>query len=150
MRTVDILDGAVPSANSVAATALLRLGTLAADDEMAQAGETLVRALAGVAREHPLACANTVAAVELTDGGVTEVVITGDRPDLLAATRARFEPTVVVAWGERSDDALWAGREDGYAFVCRHFVCRAPAATPSDLARRLDEEIPSAPTNAGR
>lgn len=150
VRTVDILDGAVPSANSVAATALLRLGALAADDEMADAGDTLVRTLAAVAREHPLACANTIAACELAGGGVTEVVITGERPDLLAATRARFEPTVVVAWGEPTDSASWAGRDDGYAFVCRRFVCRAPAATASDLDQRLDEELPSGRTTAGR
>ena len=94
-----------------------------------------------MATEHPLACANSVAACELSAGGITEVVITGARPDLLAVTRARFEPTVVLAWGEPTSSPLWAGRDDGYGYVCRRYVCLAPATSPDELARRLDDEL---------
>ena len=141
IRPLDILDGAVPAANGVAAAALLRLGALDADEELASAGESLLGALRPVATEHPLACANSVAACELSAGGITEVVITGDRPDLLAATRARFEPTVVLAWGEPTSSALWAGRDDGYGYVCRRHVCLVPATSPDELAQRLDDEL---------
>jgi uncharacterized protein len=141
IRPQDILDGAVPAANGVAATALLRLGALRADDELSDAGESLLAALVGVAAEHPLAFANSVAACELSGGGITEVVVTGDRPDLLEAARSRFEPTMVLAWGEPAPSALWAGRDDGRGYVCRRFVCRAPAATPDELVRRLDDEL---------
>jgi len=141
VRPLDILDGAVPAANGVAAAALLRLGALRADDALTAAGETLLRTLCQVAAEHPLACANSVAACELSGGGITEVVITGDRPDLLATARARFEPTMVVAWGEPTSSPLWAGRDDGYAYVCRRFVCKSPATSPDDLAQRLDDEL---------
>ena len=141
IRPVEILDGAVPAANGVAATALLRLGALGADDELTDAGESLLRALLGVAVEHPLAVANTVAACELSGGGITEVVITGDRPDLLGAARSRFEPTMVLAWGEPAPTPLWAGRDDGYGYVCRHFVCAAPATTPDELGQRLDDDL---------
>ena len=141
VRPLDILDGAVPAANGVAAAALLRLGALRGDDALTAAGETLLRTLCQVAAEHPLACANSVAACELSGGGITEVVITGDRPDLLATARARFEPTMVVAWGEPTSSPLWAGRDDGYAYVCRRFVCKSPATSPDDLAQRLDDEL---------
>ncbi len=141
VRPLDILDGAVPAANGVAAAALLRLGALRADDALTDAGASLLRTLARVASEYPLACANSVAASELSGGGVTEVVIPGDRPDLLATARARFEPTMVLAWGEPTSSPLWAGRDEGYAYVCRRFVCRSPATTPDDLARRLDDEL---------
>jgi uncharacterized protein YyaL (SSP411 family) len=141
IRPVEILDGAVPAANGVAATALLRLGALRADDELTDAGESLLRALLGVAVEHPLAVANTVAACELSGGGITEVVITGDRPDLLEAARSRFEPTMVLAWGEPAATPLWAGRDDGQGYVCRHFVCAAPATTEVELGQRLDDDL---------
>ncbi len=143
IRPMDILDGAVPAANGVAAAALLRLGALRGEDQLTEAGESLLRALLPVAAEHPLACANTVAACALAGGGITEVVIAGERPDLLDTVRARFEPTMVLAWGERTSSLLWAGRDDGYGYVCRRFVCQAPAATPTELGLRLDAELDS-------
>jgi uncharacterized protein len=146
IRPLEVFDGAVPAANGVAATALLRLGALRADDELTDAGESLLAALVGVAAEHPLAFANSVAASELSGGGISEVVVTGDRPDLLESARSRFEPTMVLAWGEPASSALWAGRdqehgEEGRGYVCRRFVCQAPAATPDELVRRLDDEL---------
>jgi hypothetical protein len=140
VRPMEVLDGAVPAANGVAAAALLRLGALRGDDALTDAGESLLTVLSRVAREHPLACANTVAACELAGGGITEIVVTGERPDLVAAARARFEPSMVLAWGERTASPLWAGRDDGLGYVCRHFVCQAPAASPSELGLRLDAE----------
>ncbi|HXQ90468.1 MAG TPA: thioredoxin domain-containing protein [Acidimicrobiales bacterium] len=140
IRPLEILDGAMPAANGVAATALLRLGALRGDDALVGAGESLLRALCPVAAEHPLACANTVAGCELAGGGVTEVVITGERPDLVSAMRARFEPTVVLAWGERTTAPLWSERADGFGYVCRRYVCQKPAADPVELAHRLDDE----------
>jgi len=140
VRPTEVLDGAVPAANSVAATALLRLGALSGDDHLTAAGEAMVDALAPLVRQHPLAAANTVAATGLVGGAITEVVVAGDRPDLVSAARTRYEPTVVLAWGERSASPLWAGRQDGLAYVCRHYTCRAPAASPEELADRLDEQ----------
>ncbi len=141
VRPLDILDGAVPAANGVAATALLRLGALRADDVLVDAAASLLRTLSRVAAEYPLACANSVAASELSGGGITEVVIPGDRPDLLSTVRARFEPTIVLAWGEPTSSPLWAGRDEGHAYVCRRFVCRSPATSPDELAQRLDDEL---------
>jgi hypothetical protein len=141
VRPMEVLDGAVPAANSVAATALLRLGSLRGDAELTAQGESLVGALATVASEHPLAAANTVAAYGLARGGTTEIVVTGVRPDLLETVRARFEPTSVVAWGEPDDSPVWAGRDEGRAYVCRHFTCRAPAASAADLEAGLDDEL---------
>jgi len=140
VRPVDVLDGAVPSANSVAAAALVRLGTLRGEDDLRRAGEAMVDALWGLAAEHPLAAAGTVAAAALAHGGTTEVVVAGERPDLLDALRGRFEPTAVVAWGEPTSSALWSGRAPGLAYVCRGYVCRAPATTAAELAARLDDE----------
>ncbi|MHB8328488.1 MAG: thioredoxin domain-containing protein, partial [Acidimicrobiales bacterium] len=141
VRPVEITDGATPSATSVAGAAMVRLGALRGDEAMGRAGESLLGALASVAREHALAVANVVAGAGLAGGGLTEVVVAGHRPDLLEVVRARYEPTAVVAWGERTGSALWEGREDGLAYVCRNYTCTAPCGTVEELAARLDAEV---------
>jgi hypothetical protein len=140
VRPMDLLDGATPSANSVAATAFLRLGALAGDPALTDAGQELLELLVPVAVEHPLALANVVAGCALASGGTTEVVVTGDRPDLVGAVRSRFEPTVVLAWGEPTGSPLWEGRAEGAGYVCRRFVCQTPASTAEQLLARLDAE----------
>jgi uncharacterized protein YyaL (SSP411 family) len=75
--------------------------------------------------------------VDLVARGTTEIVVAGDRPDLLAVTRAGFRPGAVVAWGERYDSPLWEGREDGRAYVCEGYACRLPVATVDELLGQL-------------
>jgi len=140
VRPMDVLDDATPSANAVAAGALMRLAALTGAADLHAAGESLLDALAPLAAEHPLALATTVAACALGDGGLTEVVVTGERPDLLEVVRARYEPTAVVAWGAPTASPLWEGRHPGLAYVCRRFTCQAPAATAEELEARLEAE----------
>ena len=100
-----------PSANAVAAAALLRLGALTGDEELTDAGESLLGALRRGRRRASAGLSPTPwPRCRLAGGGITEVVVTGDRPDLLAAARARYEPTVVLAWGEPHASPLWDGR----------------------------------------
>jgi uncharacterized protein YyaL (SSP411 family) len=141
VRPTELLDGATPSASAVAAGALMRLGALTGSDQLATVGETLLATLVPVAAAHPLAVAHAIAACGLAGGGITEVVVAGDRPDLVRAVRGRFEPTVVLAWGQRNTSPLWEGRQDGFAYVCRHYACQQPAATPETLQAHLDGEL---------
>ncbi|HXY26993.1 MAG TPA: hypothetical protein VEH82_01775, partial [Acidimicrobiales bacterium] len=73
--------------------------------------------------------------------GRTEIVVTGDRPDLLSAVRARWLPAAVVAWGEPDGGPLFAGRpaDPPLAYVCRSRSCRLPAGDPATLAVQLVE-----------
>ena len=72
--------------------------------------------------------------------GGSEIVVTGERPDLLAEVRRRWLPAAVVAWGEPDDGPLFAGRpvEPGLAYVCRARACRVPAADAETLAGQLE------------
>jgi hypothetical protein len=139
VRAKELLDGAVPSANAVAAGALLRLASLTGDERFTRSGERIVELAGPVLAEHPVALADMVAAAAMRGGG-TEVVVTGDRPDLLEVVRRRWRPTTVLAWGERRPTPLWEGRDDGLAYVCSGYVCAAPAADPATLASQLDGE----------
>jgi uncharacterized protein YyaL (SSP411 family) len=136
-RPKDLMDNATPGANGLAAVGLLRLAALTGDDRYRERGEAVVRLLGAMAVQHPTAFGHVLAAVELVVRGATEVVVAGDRPDLLAAARARFLPNAVLAWGERWDSPLWEGRDDGRAYVCRRYACRLPATDVATLESQL-------------
>jgi len=78
-----------------------------------------------------------VAALPMLNGR-QEIVVTGERPDLLAEVRRRWLPDSVVAWGESDGSPLFADRPDGSAFVCRGFTCAAPAGDVATLAAQLE------------
>jgi uncharacterized protein YyaL (SSP411 family) len=137
-RQKDLLDNATPSASSLAAVGLLRLGARTGEHRYTSAAEDVLRLLGPVAAEHPTALANLLAAADLAVGGIDEIVVTGDRPDLLEVLWRRWRPRAVLVWGQRDDSPLWEGRpDDGRAYVCRGAVCDAPVTTPVELARVL-------------
>jgi uncharacterized protein len=136
-RDKDLQDNATPSANSLAAVALLRLAALTGEDRYRERAEAIIRLLGRIAVEHPLAFAHLLAAVDLLTGGITEVVVAHDRPDLVRAVQERFLPNVVVAWGEGYDSPLWQGRDEPAAYVCERYTCKLPARTVEELVEQL-------------
>ncbi|HSP05429.1 MAG TPA: hypothetical protein VLR27_18135, partial [Acidimicrobiales bacterium] len=85
----------------------------------------------------PSAFGVLLGAIDLHHTGTTEIVVAGDRPDLLDAVRPRWMPNAVLAWGERYESPLWTGRDDGRAYVCRDYTCQLPAGTPEELTAQL-------------
>jgi uncharacterized protein len=137
VRQKDSYDGATPSANGVAAVALLRLGALTGEARYTGAAEAILAWLAPSIAAHPQAFTFALAAVDLVARGIDEVAVVGDRRDLVAAVQARHRPNVVLAWGERYDSPLWEGRQDGLAYVCRDFACQAPVGEVDALVAQL-------------
>jgi uncharacterized protein YyaL (SSP411 family) len=136
-RPKDLMDNATPGANGLAAVGLLRLAALTDVDRYRDAGLAVVRLLGPLAVQHPTAFGHVLAAVDLAVRGTTEIVVAGDRPDLLTVARHRFLPDAVLAWGERYESSLWDGREDGRAYVCQSYACKLPAETAEDLEAQL-------------
>ena len=136
-RQKDLDDNAVPSANSAAAVALLRLGALTGTTRYLDRADGILALLAPLMSAAPTAAGNALVAVHLRHVGTTEVVVSGDRPDLLDALRRRWLPSVVIAHGERTPSPLWTGRNDDRAYVCRGNECLAPSSTPDDLLASL-------------
>jgi uncharacterized protein YyaL (SSP411 family) len=138
-RQKDLLDGATPSASSMAALGLLRLAALTDVDRYRAAGQAILATLGPLAGQHPTAFSNLLAAVDLDLRGATQLVIPGDIPDLVAVARERWRPNTVLAWGEPYDSPLWEGRSPGLAYVCRELACRLPVATPAELRDQLGD-----------
>ncbi|MBL8775391.1 MAG: thioredoxin domain-containing protein [Acidimicrobiales bacterium] len=137
-RQKDFQDNATPSANSAAALALLRLAALTGEARYLDAVAGILRLFGPLAGRYAAAFAHLLAAVDLADGGTTEIVVTGDRPDLVAVAHGRYLPDAVLAWGEPYDSPLWADRAEGAAHVCRDFACLLPVTDPEALAAQLD------------
>jgi uncharacterized protein len=142
-RPKDLLDNATPSANSLAAVGLLRLGALTGAASHTERAEAILRLLGPAAVRHPTALGHLLAAVDLWTSGSTEVAVVGDRPDLVQVVAGRYRPDAVLAWGEPYPSPLWDDRSAGsdgagQAYVCRNFACRAPVVTSEALAAQLD------------
>jgi len=153
-RPRDVFDNATPSANSLAANALLRLAALTGESRWQDAGEVAVRAVGTVMGEHPGAFAELLGALERVARSPVEVAVVGDPADaataeLNAEVRRRFMPNAVAVTAAPGTGAdltpLLADRPmvDGRptAYVCRHFACQRPVTEVSDLAAQLDEAL---------
>jgi hypothetical protein len=140
-RPIDTQDGALPSANSVAATSLLRLSALTGDESFADHASAVIASMAPALGAIPVAFTAMVSAAETARTGITEIVVTGDRPDLLEVCRSTYLPAGVIAWGRPFPTPLWEGRDGpgtrGMAFVCRDYSCSAPSREPAELAAQL-------------
>ncbi len=98
VRPKEYLDGALPATNSIAVHALLRANALDDDQSLFDAAARTVTEAAALLTQHPGALADLVAALPML-AGRQEIVITGDRPDLLVEVRRRWLPRAVMAWG---------------------------------------------------
>jgi uncharacterized protein YyaL (SSP411 family) len=136
-RQKDLMDNATPSANSIAAVALIRLGALTGEARYTNHAEQVLRLLGQVLPQAPSAFSNALAAVDMINTGITEIAIVGDRPDLVRAVQARWLPNAVLAWGAPYDSPLWLDRSDGLAYVCRHYACQTPADSTETLLAQL-------------
>ncbi len=136
VRPRDLMDGALPSANAVAALALVRLGALTGERSFTEGASRIVAAASALLEQNPIGFADMVAASALVEA-TTEIVVAGERGDLLEVVRSLWLPGAVVAWGEPTDSPLWEGREPGAAYVCRHYACLLPARDPATLLGQL-------------
>ncbi|MDP9464819.1 MAG: thioredoxin domain-containing protein [Actinomycetota bacterium] len=137
-RQKDLMDNATPSANSIAAVALVRLGALTGEARYGNHAEQILRLLGRVVPQAPTAFSNALAAVDMVATGITEIAVVGDRPDLVRAVHSRWLPSAVLAWGTPYDSPLWEHRSDGFAYVCRHYACQTPADTVETLVAQLN------------
>ena len=138
VRQKDLLDNATPSANSTCANALLRLGALTGNERLTQSALQILRLFTRIAAAAPSAFGNLLHAVYLQNRGITEIAITGNRPDLVESLTNRWMPTAVVTFGEPFDSPLWHDRRPDFAYVCQNYVCSAPASTVEQLQSALE------------
>jgi len=143
VRPRDAYDGVTPSASSVAAVALARLGALTGNHVFSERARASVEAAGEALARSPLAFPTLVSAALLIERGIVEIVVaqSGDR-SLVDVVHGRWLPDVVLAWGEPSPGPLWEGRDDPddrRAYVCVGSTCLAPVTEPDELVEAMNE-----------
>ncbi|HUO69203.1 MAG TPA: thioredoxin domain-containing protein [Solirubrobacteraceae bacterium] len=141
-RRKDLEDSPIPSGNSAAAFGLLRLASLSGEGRYERHALGVLRLMFVLAARHPHAFGHLLRAADFYLAPVREVAIVGPDADaLLDVVRADYHPHLVLAGGPADGAPLLEGRTpvDGRAaaYVCEHFVCRAPVTTPEELAAAL-------------
>ncbi len=142
VRSKDLTDMPTASANSLAASVFHRLGTLTGDTRLVELAQTIMLIVGPLAIMNPHAFPALLSAMDTEQIGLTEVVITGDRPDLVEVATGNYLPSSILTWGEAYDSPLWEGRSHesgagGRAHVCRNYTCRYPTTDPDVLAGEL-------------
>ena len=154
LRRREAYDGALPSGNSVAAHALLRLGLATGDVRWTRIGERTLEAFARPMAEHPAACAMMLSALDLALGPTQEVLVAGAGPEADAMWDAVVRPFAPRRVALRQVAGLaavapWTAAMQGRAgqataYVCEGHACRAPVTSLRALAPLL-----AAPTTPG-
>jgi len=154
VRPKDLYDNAVPSGNSAAVEALLRLALFTGEARYEDAAVSALRLIRDVMTSAPGGFGHALCALDLYLGPSYEVAIVGDpkaadtKALLYEVVRARWRPNLVlaVASPDGADASgtvpLLADRtsigENATAYVCQRFVCRLPVTEPSALTGALE------------
>ncbi len=152
VRPKDLYDNAVPSGNSAAAEALLRLALLTGEASFERAGISALGLVRDVMAQAPTGFGHALCALDLSLGPSQEIAVVGDPSDpatvalLDEVFRARYLPNAVVAVSDPRGAAAQsvpllrertqlAGRPTAY--VCERFACQMPVVEPPALGEQL-------------
>jgi len=154
-RTKELTDSSVPSGNSLAATALLRLGKLLGRRDYLVAAEKTLLAATSVLERAPMAAGQMLLALDRYLGPSHELVLVGGTGQAsVEAARAAighcYLPRSVLAarlspLKQKSSqlDELFAGREskddEPVLYVCENFACQAPAVGVAAISTALGQ-----------
>jgi len=151
-RPRSLYDNAIPSGNSVACEALLRLGALYADVRYQEVAASVLARMAPVMAEHPTAFGRLLCAADFLVTTPLEVAIIGDPQaddarSLLSEVYSRYVPNRVLAAApegtEASDEVALLTRRPqvqgrATAYVCHRYVCQPPVTHSQDLIEQLE------------
>lgn len=146
-------DGAIPSANAVASSALARLSFHLDRSDFRDAAVRAISAYGRAIALHPRAFCKSLAVADFLLEGPVELALVGTPGEagfetLRREVARRYLPNRIIA---RHDPAAGApvdlpllrgkGLVDGKAalYVCRNFACRAPVTDPAGVERALAE-----------
>lgn len=152
LRHRDGMDGATPSANAVAASALARLSFHFDREEWRRAAVSAIRAYGRQITRYPRAFAKSLAVVDFLTEGPVELAIVGDESQdgvraLREAVARCYLPNRIVATGSPSrpsslpllkDRPAVSGRPTLY--ICRNYTCRQPIIDPRSVEEALQTD----------
>ncbi|MFQ5650232.1 MAG: thioredoxin domain-containing protein [bacterium] len=156
VRSKEVYDGAIPSANSVAAMNLIRLGRITANEDLEKKALAIGRAFSQQVSRAPIGHTQLMSALDFWLGPSYEVVIAGDpthrdTQTMLSALHATYAPNKVVifrpvqeakpAISQLAPFTEFQRSIDGKAtaYVCKNFACNAPTTQVEKMLHLLRE-----------
>jgi uncharacterized protein YyaL (SSP411 family) len=150
-RPRSLIDGATPSANSVAADVLLRLALLTGRPDDDRRARSILRAAAPALDRHPIQFGRMLAAADRALSEPIDAVVAGDPKDpravsLRRAAAAPYLPDLVIAplapGPDLADWPLFAGKMPREAiptaYVCRGYACDEPTTDPDRVRAQVE------------
>jgi len=150
VRAREGADGATPSGNAVAASALARLACHLDRQDFREAAVAAVRAYGRQMTRYPRAFAKSLAVVDFLIEGPIELAFVGRSRDaglaaLKQVTREFYLPNRIIATGDPNASSfihpLLAGKNlvDGRSalYLCRNFSCQRPMTDPQEVSESL-------------
>ncbi|MDF2571333.1 MAG: Cellobiose 2-epimerase, partial [Sporomusa sp.] len=157
MRQKEIYDGAIPSGNSVAALALLKLGRLTESNEYIAMVEEMFNCFSGEISHYPRAYTYFLLALDNYLSAPSHIVIAGDREDpdvqaMLALVGRSFLPETTLIYNDpvhKNDNweliPVSAGQEaiggQATAYICENFACQKPIHRLEDFSRIIQKQV---------
>jgi uncharacterized protein YyaL (SSP411 family) len=152
LRPKDLIDNAIPSANSVMALELQRLTRFTGEGSYESRALTIIRLMRDTAARAPLAVGHLLQGIDFYTGDPLEIVVIGnrDRDDtrlLLDSVRTRFLPNKVLIFSDGPEEQavlripLLQGRRGANgatAYVCRNGTCKLPVTDPRALVEQIE------------
>ncbi len=154
-RTKDPHDSSMPSGNSMAVMALLRLAKLTGRSELLEKAEATLRLFHGLTVSSPLAAGQMLVALDFHLGPVQEFAVVGDpgaddTQKVLHLIRGGFRPNKVVALqpvlGKETQAQKKLPLLEGKTargkvttYICRDFTCQEPLIGVEAVANALKE-----------
>jgi len=149
-------DGAVPSGNSIAALALLKLGRLTMNQHFSEQGAKVLESFSQQLEQSPAYSSAMLTALNFWLGPTQEIVIAGnadatDTKQMLKLVRSKFLPNAVVLLHEQDNansdiyrivpfiknQVVIKGKATAY--VCENYVCKQPVNKINDLDKMLSD-----------
>jgi uncharacterized protein YyaL (SSP411 family) len=148
-RSKDPHDNAVPSGNSMAVTALLRLAKLTGRQDLFAKAETTLRLYRKLLAEHPMAAGQMLIALDFYLGPVQEVALVGamGTERVLRVLEEKFHPRRVLVRRMPDDGPeietllpVLAGKTspgDVTLYLCENYTCRRPLVGVEAIEKEL-------------
>jgi hypothetical protein len=159
-------DGAIPSGNAVAASALARLASHYGREDFRSAAANAVRAYGRQIARYPRAFAKSLAVADFLLAGPVELALVGTQGEpgyeaLRAEVNRVYVPNRIIAHddptqqnreGSATQHPLLAGKGlvGGHAalYLCRNFACQAPLTDPSAVSPALHQQRQAQPNGS--
>ena len=144
-------DEALPSANAVAALALVKLGRLTGEESFIRKTEEIFNAFRGMMEKSPAGFTGLLSAMSASNLAPVEAVLVGPKDhasfkEMWKVLHTDFRPNKVVVWKENEStgtllllaEGKTAENGEPTVYLCQNTTCHAPVQTGTALNKLLE------------